>query len=77
MLQDMGHYPTHASKSLPDMGRYPIPELEARVSIPANLSTGNVRISFLFSWDDDLLLLKLLCASPYHWSSNDYSVQSV
>ena len=57
MLQDMGHYPTHASTSLPDMGRYPIPELEARVSLPANLSTGNVRISFLFSRDDDMLPL--------------------
>jgi hypothetical protein len=77
MLLEVGRYPIQALKSLPEVGRYPIPELDARVSIPANLSTGNVRISFLFSRDDDLLLLKLLCASRYHWSSNDYSVQSV
>ncbi len=46
MLQDMGSYPIQALKSLPEVGRYPIPELDARVSIPANLSMGNVRISF-------------------------------
>jgi hypothetical protein len=77
MLQEVGHYPIQAFKSLPEVGRYPIPELDVSVSILANLSTGNVRISFLFSHDNDLLLLKLLCASCYHWSSNDYSVQSV
>jgi hypothetical protein len=57
MLQDMGRYPIQAFKSLPDMGRYPILELDARVSIPANLSTGNMTISFLFSRDNDLLPL--------------------
>ena len=76
MLQDMGCYPIQALKSLPDLGCYPIPELDARVSIPANLSTVNVRILFIFSCDHDLLPLKLLCASRYHWSSNYYRMQS-
>ena len=57
MVQDMGGYPIQAFKSLPDIGRYPIPGLDARVSIPANQSTGNKRISYFFSRYDDLLPL--------------------